>query len=249
MICEIGNAANLFYQEQAPWTHLKEGRQDVARAIVTACADVVRMIAIAIKPVVPDFSAKIFAQLGLHDQNLADLDAHLNDQNSVQNVEKTYIRPERETFDALTMPAESVQENAQETAQTTVLPGDEKTPLNTAPEIVRAPLKDAIDYEDFEKLDIRVGKILACEKVKKSNKLVCCQVEIGHPDGPVQIVAGIAKHYEPEALINRNVLVLTNLKPRQLFGLESRGMILAASDDAGLELPGTLLRAPGATVR
>lgn len=249
VICEIGNAANLFYQEQAPWTHLKEGRQDAARAIVTACADVVRMIAIAIKPVVPDFSAKIFAQLGLHDQNLADLDAHLNDQNSVQNVEKTYIRPERETFDALTMPAESVQENAQETAQTTVLPGDEKTPQNTAPEIVRAPLKDAIDYEDFEKLDIRVGKILACEKVKKSNKLVCCQVEIGHPDGPVQIVAGIAKHYEPEALINRNVLVLTNLKPRQLFGLESRGMILAASDDAGLELPGTLLRAPGATVR
>lgn len=93
-----------------------------------------------------------------------------------------------------------------------------------------------------------MGLILSCEKVKKSNKLLCSQVDIGHPDGPVQIVSGIAKHYDPSALVGRKVLVLTNLAPRTMFGLESRGMILAASDSLGLELPGCLLRAPGSPI-
>ncbi|MBQ9394619.1 MAG: methionine--tRNA ligase [Proteobacteria bacterium] len=243
-ICEIGDAANLFYQEKAPWTYLKGENADpeMARAIVTACAEVVRLIAIAIKPVVPDFSAKIFAQLGLDDQNLCDIDKPLGDGNVIAKVEKTYLRPERETFDKLVVdvPAE---------APATVIPGEEKLEEKKAIEITRRPLKDAIDYSDFEKLDIRVGKILSAEKVKKSNKLVCCQIEIGHPDGPVQIVAGIAQHYNPDALVNRNVLVLTNLKPRELFGLTSHGMILAASDEAGLELPSTILRIPGAQVK
>jgi len=106
-ICEIGNAANLFYQEKAPWAYLKGDNADpeMARAIVTACAEVVRLIAIAIKPVVPDFSAKIFAQLNIGDQNLCDLDNALGDNNVISNVEKTYIRPERETFDALVVEA------------------------------------------------------------------------------------------------------------------------------------------------
>lgn len=241
LICEIGNKANLFYQEQAPWTYLKGENADPekARAIVTACAEVVRIIAIAIKPIVPDFAEKIFCQLGIGDQNLCDLEHGLSAANTIRNVEKTYLRPERETFDQLMAPqaedaaGEDTSENASQ----------------KMPQIERRPLKDAIDYDVFEKLDIRVGKILSAEKVKKSNKLVCTQVEIGHPDGPVQIVAGIAKHYEPEQLVGRTVLVLTNLEPRTLFGLESRGMILAASDSEGLELPTVATRAPGAQVK
>ena len=116
-------------------------------------------------------------------------------------------------------------------------------------EIVRTPLKPLIVFDDFEKLDIRVGKVIVCEKVKKSNKLLRLEVEIGHPDGPVQILSGLAKHYQPEALIGRNVLVITNLKPREMFGMMSNGMVLAASDELGLELPTVLLRAPGSQVK
>lgn len=244
-ICEIGNAANLFYQEKAPWAYLKGENADPekARAIVTACAEVVRLIAIAIKPVVPDFSAKIFAQLNIGDQNLADVDAALGDGNVISHVEKTYIRPEREEFDKLTAP------DALAEAAPATLPGEEKVEEKKVIEVERRPLKDLIDFEDFEKLDIRVGKVLACEKVKKSNKLLCSQVEIGHPDGPVQIVSGISKHYQPESMVGRYVLVVTNLKPREMFGLKSQGMILAASDEAGLELPSTILRAAGAQVK
>ena len=245
-ICEIGNAANLFYQEKAPWAYLKGDNADpeMARAIVTACAEVVRLIAIAIKPVVPDFSAKIFAQLNIGDQNLADLDNALGDNNVISNVEKTYIRPERETFDALVVEAP-----AEPAPAAATLPGEEKVEETKVAEIERRPLKELIDFEDFEKLDIRVGKVLACEKVKKSNKLLCSQIEIGHPDGPVQIVSGISKHYTPESMVGRYVLVVTNLKPREMFGLKSQGMVLAASDEAGLELPMTLLRVPGAQVK
>jgi len=241
LICEIGDKANLFYQEQAPWTYLKGENADPekARAIVTACAEVVRIIAIAIKPVVPDFSEKIFAQLGLGDQNLADLNNGLNASNSIKNVEKTYLRPERETFDLLTV-------NEPEAAAAEAAPAAEEKKIAA---IEPRALKDAIPYDVFEKLDIRVGKILEAEKVKKSNKLVRTKIEIGHPDGPVQIVAGIAQHYEPEALVGRTVLVLTNLEPRTMFGLESRGMILAASDSEGLELPTVSFRAPGAQVK
>ena len=238
LICEIGDKANLFYQEQAPWTYLKGSGADPekARAIVTACAEVVRIIAIAIKPIVPDFSEKIFKQLGLGDQNLADLENGLNASNSIRNVEKTYIRPERETFDQLTVAEPEVAE----------APAVEEKKI--AP-VEPRPLKELISFDVFEKLDIRVGKILTAEKVKKSNKLLCFKIEIGHPDGPVQIVSGISKHYEPEELIGREVVVLTNLEPRSLFGLESRGMILAASDAEGLELPMVSFRAPGAVVK
>lgn len=251
-ICEIGNAANLYYQEQAPWSYLKgEGaNEDRARAIVTACAEIVRLIAIAIKPVVPDFSSKIFSQLGSGDQNAADLDKGLGDGNVISHAEKTYIRPERSEFDALTLPAETSKESAAaaETAKQTI-PGEEQGAAAQEASVVRTPLKPLIDFEDFEKLDIRAGKVLVCEKVKKSNKLLRLEVEIGHPDGPVQILSGLAKHYEPEALIGRNVLVVTNLKPREMFGMMSNGMVLAASDETGLELPGVLLRAPGSSVK
>ena len=251
-ICEIGNAANLFYQEQAPWGYLKgeSANVDKARAIVTACAEVVRMIAIALKPVVPDFSAKVFEQLGLGDQNLADLDKGLGDGNVIAHVEKTYIRPERAEFDALTIPEEKQEEKGvTEEAVKQTIPGEEKGGEDKVAEIVRTPLKPLIEFDDFEKLDIRVGKVIVCEKVKKSNKLLRLEVEIGHPDGPVQILSGLAKHYQPEALIGRNVLVITNLKPREMFGMMSNGMVLAASDELGLELPTVLLRAPGSQVK
>lgn len=243
-LTDIGDKSNLFYQEKAPWTYLKgdDADREKARAIVTACAETVRLIAIGLKPIAPDFSAKIFAQLGISDQNMSDIDKELNDSHRIANVEKTYIRPERDEFDALTATVNTGNEVAP------AVPGQEDGPQSLEADVISTPPKENIEFSQFEALDIRVGLILSCEKVKKSNKLLCSQVDIGHPDGPVQIVSGIAKHYDPSALVGRKVLVLTNLAPRTMFGLESRGMILAASDSLGLELPGCLLRAPGSPI-
>ena len=80
-------------------------------------------------------------------------------------------------------------------------------------------------------MDLRVGKVLACEKVKKSKKLLKLLVEIGSETRTV--VSGISQYYEPEALVGKNVVVVANLAPAKLMGIESHGMILAASDGQG----------------
>ncbi len=94
-----------------------------------------------------------------------------------------------------------------------------------------APVAPTIEYPDFEKLDIRVGKILDCQKVPKADKLLMFKIDDGL--GGRTIVSGIAKHYKPEDLIGKNVCFVANLAPRKLKGIESQGMILSAEDADG----------------
>ncbi len=84
-----------------------------------------------------------------------------------------------------------------------------------------------IDYKDFLKLDIRVGLVKSCEKIPKSNNLYKLMVDCGEKDLR-QIITGIVHYYTPEELINEKIVVLTNLKPRKIMGIESQGMLLAA---------------------
>ena len=88
-----------------------------------------------------------------------------------------------------------------------------------------------ITIDDFAKIDLRVATVVAAERVPKTDKLIKLQVKIG--DEERTIVSGIAQHYEPENLIGKNVIVIANLKPAKLRGIESRGMVLAASDGEG----------------
>lgn len=91
------------------------------------------------------------------------------------------------------------------------------------------PEKDNfITIDDFLKVDLRVGKVLAAERVPKADKLLRIEVDIGEAK-PRQLLAGLAEYYEPEKLIGRKVVVVANLKPRMMRGLESQGMICAAS--------------------
>ena len=106
--------------------------------------------------------------------------------------------------------------------------------------------KSEIAYDDFSKVDIRVGRVLSAEPVPKSNKLLKIEVDLGFETRT--IVSGIAKHYTPEGLLHRNVLVVVNLKPAKLMGVESRGMILAAGDGTLLELPSLQTAPPGTSV-
>jgi methionyl-tRNA synthetase len=113
---------------------------------------------------------------------------------------------------------------------------EEMKSLGTAPAAPEAaapavPAKPAIAYDDFARIDLRVAKVVAAEKVPKSEKLLKLQVEVG-PEKR-QIVAGIAKHYTPEDLIGKSVVVVFNLQPAKLMGQESQGMLLAASDTEG----------------
>ena len=85
-----------------------------------------------------------------------------------------------------------------------------------------------IEIGDFAKVDLRVGEVLTAERVPKSDKLLRFTIDLGEAE-PRQILAGIAEYYEPEKMIGRKVVIVSNLKPRKLRGFESQGMILAAS--------------------
>lgn len=93
---------------------------------------------------------------------------------------------------------------------------------------------DIIKFEDFQKLDIRIGRILSAERVDGADKLLKLEVDLGEEKR--QLVAGIAKFYEPENLIGKQIPVLVNLEPRVFKGIESQGMILAASSDGNCVL-------------
>ena len=92
-----------------------------------------------------------------------------------------------------------------------------------------------ISIEDFSKVEMKTGKVLAAEAIPKSSKLLKLQVDVGGETR--QIVSGIAQFYKPEELVGKDVVVLTNLAPAKIFGVESNGMILAAGDAASLLMP------------
>jgi methionyl-tRNA synthetase len=93
------------------------------------------------------------------------------------------------------------------------------------------PVKELITFDDFKKIDLRVARVLSAERVPKSEKLLKLQVAVGTERR--QVVAGIARHYTPEDLVGKTVIVVFNLQPAKLMGQESQGMILAASDESG----------------
>ena len=97
--------------------------------------------------------------------------------------------------------------------------------------VIDIEAKPEISYEDFDRLQFRVGKIIACEEVKKSKKLLCSQVQIGSQ--VKQIVSGIKQHYSAEEMVGKKVMVLVNLKPATLAGVLSEGMLLCAEDEEG----------------
>ena len=102
------------------------------------------------------------------------------------------------------------------------------------PQVELAPHKDEIAFDDFEKVEMRVGKVLACEKVKKSKKLLKFTLDDGF--GERTILSGIAEYYEPDELIGKNIAFVANLAPRKMMGIESQGMILSAESGDGLKV-------------
>ena len=104
-------------------------------------------------------------------------------------------------------------------------PGKEEGP------VIDLEPKPEITFEDFEKMQFQVGEIIACKAVEKSKKLLCSQVKIGSQ--VKQIVSGIRKHYTPEEMVGKKVMVLVNLKPAKLAGVLSEGMLLCAEDENG----------------
>lgn len=221
--------ANKYIDETAPWILAKDPAQaERLQAVMYNLAEALRIIAILIAPFVPVTAPKIYEQLGLgKPESFFMADAvwgKLATGTKVQKGEPLFPRIE------VTEAGETVIAATKKTAAKTI---KAEAPKDEAKKEVKpaAAAAGEITIDDFAKIDLRVATVVSAERVPKTDKLIKLQVKIG--DEERTIVSGIAQHYEPENLIGKNVIVIANLKPAKLRGIESRGMVLAASDGEG----------------
>lgn len=221
--------ANKYIDETAPWILAKDPAQsERLQAVMYNLAEALRIIAILIAPFVPVTAPKIYEQLGLgNPESFFMADAvwgKLATGTKVQKGEPLFPRIE------VTEAGETVIAATKKTAAKAI---KAEAPKAEAKKEVKpaAAAAGEITIDDFAKIDLRVATVVAAERVPKTDKLIKLQVKIG--DEERTIVSGIAQHYEPENLIGKNVIVIANLKPAKLRGIESRGMVLAASDGEG----------------
>ncbi len=211
-IWELISAANKYIVENEPWSLAKDSaNHEKLIAIMYRLLEALRAVAILITPFMPQAAEKILHQIGLDEKRKYDLGVIRN--REPLPSDNVLIRGES-LFPRITA---------------------EKETLTVANKQAVIDLKPAIEYDDFAKVDLRVAKILKAEPVPKSNKLVKLRIDIGEER---TIVAGIGKDYKPEDLVGKSIIVVANLKPAKLMGVESHGMLLATDGVDGLTLLG-----------
>ncbi|MDH5638498.1 MAG: methionine--tRNA ligase [Nitrospinota bacterium] len=213
LVMGIADAANVFIDQAKPWELKNEPERQ--REVLSAGVNAFRLIALYLKPVIPRFAAKTENMLAIDPMTWDDHKKTLTDH----------------TIGAFERLAERVDMKAAEKIISASLEAVEKTAK--AESGAKAP-GDTIEYDDFAKVRLVTGKVLEAEKVKKADKLLKLTVEIGGESRV--IVAGIAKSYTAEEMPGKIVVVVENLAPRKLKGIESQGMLLAVNDGETLTL-------------
>ena len=211
-VSSLARRSNKDIDETMPWVLAKdEAQKPRLGAVLYNLLESIRFLAVLLQPFMPETAEKIFAQLNTDCKDYASLSAFggLHAGDKVGEPVPLFGRIDAEQMiQQLKAKQEAAAAPAQEPAQEAI---------QLAPEI---------SIEDFAKVELRVAKVLSAEKVKKSSKLLCIQLDDGM--GGRQVVSGIAKWYKPEELVGKKVIVVANLKPVKLCGVESNGMICAA---------------------
>lgn len=211
----LARIGNKYITECEPWKVWKTNPERV-KTILYVSLQLVANLAIAFEPFLP-FSSKKLRQL----INMDTCDWSQLGSTDLLKANHHLAEPE--------LLFEKIED---ETIELQLKKLEETKKANEAANYVAQPIKPTIDFSDFEKLDIRVGHIKHCERVKKANKLLKFTIDDGTGVDRT-IVSGIAKFYDPEALIGKDVCFIANLAPRKLMGIESQGMILSAEDFDG----------------
>jgi len=219
--------ANKYIDESAPWVLAKDpAKAERLQAVMYNLADSLRNIAIMLSPFMPGTSPRIFTQLGLTTPEQFSLEevawGNFPDGTKVAKGEPLYPRIEVNEKGETVIAASKKTQGAKPAAPAKAAP---------APAPVATEGKPEITIDDFAKLDLRVATILSVERVPKTDKLMKLQIKLGEEERT--IVSGIAQYYTEEQLVGRNIIVIANLKPAKLRGIESKGMLLAASDGEG----------------
>ncbi|PYV78457.1 MAG: methionine--tRNA ligase [Acidobacteria bacterium] len=242
-------AVDKYIVENEPWA-LAEKQDENSRArlatVLYTSAEALRIVTALAHPVMPEATAKIWSQLGLGDIRKVSLEnlrwGQLQLGTKLGKVEPVFPRADKSAIERMQKMEEQQRPAATEAPPSAASAGASEgatqgsVPLNrpVSPETPAVPTATSdgkITIDDFAKVELRVAQVKVAEKVKGADKLLRLEVDLGYEMR--QIVAGIAEAYAPETLVGRKIVIIANLAPRKLRGLESNGMLLAASLEGG----------------
>ena len=218
---------NKYIDETMPWVLAKDPAQKAR--LSTVLYNLVESITIGaslLAPFMPETAERIFKQLNSKERTMDELEIFGLYKSGDKVTDKPEILFKRLDIKEVMKEVEAMQEKV--AATQAAANGNE---LDVDEDVIDIEPKAEISIDDFDKMQFQVGEIIACEAVKKSKKLLCSKVKIGSQ--VKQIVSGIRKHYTPEEMVGKKVMVLVNLKPAKLAGVLSEGMILCAEDADG----------------
>lgn len=225
-IWKLVRRTNKYIDESTPWTLIKEGQEDRLKTVIYNLLESIRIISGLIKPFMKETSSKINEQIGYSDYSYEDLTKF-----GLLKV-GTKVCKGKNLFDRLDVDKE-LEIIVEKNSELIELRKKKNSGSNEEKEVVDEE-RELITIDDFAKVELKVGKIIDCQPHPKADRLLVSKIDIG--DEVRTIVSGIRKFYNEKDLIGKKVIVVTNLKPVNLRGVESNGMILAASDEENLSV-------------
>ena len=225
-VWEVLHRANKYIDETAPWTlgASEEGKVRLS-SVLFNLAEAIRTCAVVLQAFLPETAAKILDKLGVSqsERTFDSLSSPMSHGGKVDKGAHLFARldveKELKELEKIAEELAAAKEKKSEKPEAGAEKSEEQTPAE-------------IGIEDFDKVVLKVGKILNCKKVEKADKLLCSMVDLGE-EKPRTIVSGIAKYYSPEEMKGKSVVVVANLRPVKLRGILSQGMLLCASDKQG----------------
>ena len=222
------SAANEFIADRQPWSLAKDpAKADQLSQVLYDAAEAVRIAAVLLWPVMPSSATEILRRVG---ESTAPADLRLDTATAWRASGERAILNAGALWPRLDDKGAAIV--SETTPEPTAAPASAAAPVAPAGTSPHPPAPDQISIDDFMKVQLKVAKVIEAAAVPKSKKLVQLKVDLGEPE-PRTILAGIAESYQPEQLVGRTIVVVANLKPAKLMGIESNGMVLAASPEGG----------------
>ncbi len=228
---DISSYGNVLLQRNEPWKIWKQDPEsDLVKSLMNLCLQIVASLSIISEPFIPFTAQKLRRLLNLQSIQSGDFNqliSNLKTEGSILSAGHSINEPEllfakiNDRKDKSRLELIEKQKAKLETLKNQQQMQDKKA----------EPVKDECTYEDFIKVDFRTGTIINAESIKKANKLLKLTVDLGFEQRTV--VSGIAKHYEPQSILGQKVVLVANLAPRKMMGIESQGMILMAENKDG----------------
>ncbi len=208
-ILKLAAAGNKYFQDNEPWKNVKQSGNTLY-----ICTNLCRTLTLLMQPFIPDGTLKLLEILNVKDNNLKDVsELKLKAKHKINKPTIVFQKLDDKQINNLKKVTSKV---------------TEYFPKKKMKKETKQKATKYVAYKDWEKIDLRIGKIMKVEPHPNADKLYVIQIDLGKNEKPRQVVAGLKKYYKPEELTGKQIVIFTNLEPVKLRGIESNGMILAA---------------------